>query len=73
MNTKITYEEFVNKVDKLHEQVKENWRYGQTYFNVLSSVKPSLAELVRSTIYDPFHKHQIPEQTEKLLKDKWNV
>ncbi len=73
MNTKITYEEFVNKVDKLHEQVKENWRYGQTYFAVLSSVRSDLAETIRATIYDPFHKEQVSEQTEKLLKDKWNV
>jgi hypothetical protein len=72
MSTKITYEDFVLKVNKLHEQTK-HWRYGQTYFNVLSSVKPSLAELVRSTIYDPFHKDVIPEQTEKLLRDKWNA
>jgi hypothetical protein len=72
MNTKITYEDFVTKVNKLHQQTN-NWRYGQTYFNVLSSVKPSLAELVRSTIYDPFHKDIIPEHTEKLLKDKWDA
>jgi hypothetical protein len=49
------------------------WRYGQTYFSVLSSVKPALAELIRSTIYDPFHKEEIPKETEKLLRDKWDA
>jgi hypothetical protein len=73
MNTKITYEEFVNKVDKLHEQVKQNWRYGQTYFSVLSSVRSDLAETIRATIYDPFHKEKIPKETEKLLRDKWDA
>jgi hypothetical protein len=72
MKTKITYDEFVERVGKYHV-VMTKWRYGQTYFSVLSSVKPALAELIRSTIYDPFHKEDIPKETEKLLRDKWDA
>jgi hypothetical protein len=72
MKTKLTYDEFLDRVSKYHV-VMTKWRYGQTYFNVLSSLKPALAELIRSTIYDPFHKEVIPEQTEKLLRDKWDA
>lgn len=32
-----------------------NWRKGQAYFNVLSDVRPDLAERVRATILDPFY------------------
>ena len=34
---------------------KEKWRYGQALFNLLLSVRPELAESVRSTDMDPFY------------------
>ena len=70
-----TYEEFVSKVNMLHEKLggsTESWRYGQTYFNVLSSLRLDLSETIRSTAYDPFYKDEIPEATENLLKDIWD-
>lgn len=33
----------------------ERWRWGQTAFNVLSELRPDLAEEVRGTDMDPFH------------------
>ena len=32
------------------------WRLGQTLFNVLSDVRPDLAQQVRGTEHDPFYK-----------------
>lgn len=32
-----------------------SWRKGQTYFNVLSNVRPDIAESIRGTDLDPFH------------------
>jgi hypothetical protein len=37
------------------KQFMSNWRMGQTYFNVLTEVKPVLAEKIRGTAIDPFH------------------
>jgi hypothetical protein len=33
------------------------WRYGQSLFNTLLSVRPELAEKIRGTVADPFHIH----------------
>lgn len=33
----------------------EQWRSGQTYFNVLYDIRPDLADLIRATELDPFH------------------
>jgi hypothetical protein len=68
---KITYVEFMERVDKYHKQFQESWRYGQTYFNVLSSVRPNVAEQLRNTLHDPFHKDAVPEDTHKFVKTIW--
>lgn len=31
------------------------WRWGQTLFNVLHTVRPDLSERVRGTLFDPFY------------------
>lgn len=66
----ISYEDFLALVDKYHQSIKTN-RYGQTYFLVLSSAKPQLAELLRGSLHDPFHKDSISEQTHQYVKSKW--
>jgi hypothetical protein len=66
----ISYEDFLALVDKYHQSIKTN-RYGQTYFLVLSSAKPQLAELLRGSLHDPFHKDTISEQTHQYVKSKW--
>ncbi len=73
-HTNKTYDEFVAKVNRLHAQLGEdieNWRYGQTYFNVLASIRSDLSETIRGTPYDPFYKDEIPEATENLIKSLW--
>ncbi len=66
----ISYEDFLALVDKYHQSIKTN-RYGQTYFLVLSSAKPQLAELLKGSLHDPFHKDTISEQTHQYVKSKW--
>lgn len=70
ISSNITYEEFLALVEK-YEKAVADWRYGQAYFNVLTSAKPELAELIRGTIYDPFHKDSVSEQTHQYIKSKW--
>lgn len=74
-NTNATYADFVAKVNRLHERLgggATSWRYGQTYFNILASIRSDLSEAIRSTAYDPFYKDEIPEATEKLIRDMWD-
>lgn len=66
----ISYQDFLNLVDKYNRSIKTN-RYGQTYFLVLSSVKPQLAELLRGSLHDPFNKEIVSDQTHEYIKSKW--
>jgi len=67
----ITYEQFVEKVQKIHNSHNGVWRYGQSYFNVLSSVRSDIAEAIRGTLHDPFHKDKILQETETFVKSLW--
>lgn len=37
---------------------KNGWRAGQAVFNLLYVVRPDLAEMVRGSDFDPFHKDE---------------
>jgi hypothetical protein len=67
----ISYEDFMARVDKYYAQFKNDWKYGQTYFNVLTSVRGDIADSIRGTIHDPFHKNEVSKETEKLVKSRW--
>lgn len=74
MSTKaepVDYEEFLARVEKYHTQFRDSWKYGQTYINVLSSLKPSLAEQLRGTIHDPSHRDLVTGETHKFVKSIW--
>ena len=71
MKDHITYEQFLEKVDKIHTAQSKVWRYGQSYFNVLSSVRSDIAEAVRGTLHDPFHKDKLLQETEIFIKSLW--
>lgn len=66
----IDYDKFLQLVEKYQKSVKD-WRYGQAYFNILSSVRPELAELIRGSMYDPFHKDEVSDQIHTYIKSKW--
>jgi hypothetical protein len=67
----ISYDEFIERVDKFHRQFGDDWKYGQTFINVLSSVRPDVAEVLRGTHHDPFHKDQVPPTTVQMVKSLW--
>jgi hypothetical protein len=48
------------------------WRYGQTYLNTLSSMRPWLADKIRGTIHDPFHGDRVKDTTHTYVKQLWN-
>lgn len=69
--TPVSYEEFIERVNKYHTQFKDSWRYGQTYFNVLSNVRPMIAEQLRATLHDPFFKDKVSEETHLFVRSIW--
>lgn len=71
MDKDVTYQEFIDKVHQLHTKMNGVWRLGQTYYNVLSNCRPAIAESIRSTIHDPFHKDSISKELEKIVQSKW--
>lgn len=48
------------------------WRLGQSYFNVLSELRPDLSEQLRGTKLDPFHIDSVLPLFNVWLLDHWN-
>ena len=69
--TTMTYEDFEKVVDKSFYNESE-MRYGQHWFNLLHAVRPVLANKIRGTIYDPFHRNIVSEQTIQVVRELWN-
>ena len=75
LKTDLSYQEFLERVEKynlrLGKGTETDWRYGQVLFNVLSSVRRDIAELVRGTQYDPFNHDDVLEDILKYIASKW--
>lgn len=67
----ISYTEFLAEVTILHARL-DGYRYGQVYFNHLRSHRPDIAEAIRSTIHDPFHRDIVSTQCHDIVERKWN-
>jgi hypothetical protein len=65
----ITYQDFLIKVHSFASA--NNWKIGQAYFNLLSNYRPEIAEMLRGTLHDPFHRDYISHETEALVKSNW--
>lgn len=52
---KLTYTEYCEIVKQTMNSHPE-WRFGQTYFNVLAGVRPDLSEQIRGSKLDPFYR-----------------
>lgn len=48
-------------------------RYGQVFFNTLSTEHPLLAEDIRSTHRDPFHKDEVTAEIWDYCSEKWDT
>lgn len=51
---------------------QEELRLGQMYFNWLRVVKPEIANRLRGSLRDPFHKNEIPWETEECVREMWD-
>ena len=75
------YREVVTFTD-FSSQVNSNWmdlrdktslRYGQVFFNTLFDMHPRLADDIRSTHRDPFHKDEVNMEIWDYCSEKWDT
>lgn len=59
------------KLAVYQERAEKEHRLGQAYFNVLKHFRPDLAEQLRGSRIDPFHKDHIPVETEEFVATNW--
>ena len=71
--------------DYFVDKVQENWaavkaknercglRYGQVFMNTLADEHPSLAERIRATPRDPFHKDEVKPEVWEYCSEKWDT
>lgn len=65
-----TYDEFEVLVEKWREWHKDE-RFGQSWFNCLSRVHPALAEEIRTTPIDPFHRDERLPAARAFVSKHW--
>lgn len=74
MSTIYGYEEFLRFVAGEYTQLSTedaSIRYGQVYFNMLWEFRPNIANKIRATKFDPFHKHEVSPETHLFVGDEW--
>jgi len=66
----MTYIEYLVGAGRYHHDHLDQ-RYGQALFNYLAEVNPALAEKIRGTDNDPFHKtaHQLTDPLNYIYKN----
>lgn len=48
-------------------------RYGQHYFNVLNIIRPRVAEAIRGSALDTFHRSEVSPDVEKFVIESWEM
>lgn len=75
LKTDVSYQDFLERVEKYNRSfgkgTTSDWKYGQVFFNVLSSVRSDIAELIRGTQHDTFHHDDVKEGIYTYIKSKW--
>jgi hypothetical protein len=64
------FEEYLREVAERQRRHPE-WRAGQTYFNVLYEVAPYLADQLRGTTLDPYHRDSMIPLFLDELRVRW--
>lgn len=63
---------FEDLVRSLHKHpTNRNERLGQTYLNVLSKIRPDIADQIRGTLFDPSDRHTIHPKVSDRVRTLW--
>ena len=49
------------------------WRKGQLFFNLMIQDNPRVAEMLRGSFIDPFHRNEVSEKVWDFVIDKWEA
>lgn len=71
MLNKISFEEFLNRVDEVYLYHSFEWRYGQTIMNVLRDIWSDKYNELTATEYDCFYNDKMAQTTLDKLKRDW--
>ena len=66
-----TYGKFMDAVREKHDLMAGEWRFGQTYFNVLHETAPAIAARIVGGPYDPFSLDRVPTMTHMYVMELW--
>ncbi len=80
----VTFTDFTSQVNSNWATAKTNGlagdrlsgrglRYGQVFFNTLHGAHPRLADDIRSTHRDPFHKDEVKAEIWDYCCEKWDT
>jgi len=58
------------KYNKLSQE-DESIRYGQVYFNLLKESRPDIAEKLRGSVLDPFHRNEVKTEVHAFVEYLW--
>lgn len=68
----MTFAEYI--VEVMATKVETGWRLGQTYFNVLCSVRPDISEEVRGDVqFDPFYQDKRINDFLGFVASRWDA
>ena len=68
----MTFEQFLDKVDKFYYDYEFELRHGQSIMNVLYKVRPDLYKKITQTDLDCFYDDGIIQFTLDYLEKTWN-
>jgi hypothetical protein len=68
-----TYTDFLAEVSIKYElqHISNELRYGQVYFNTLYERKPKIANELRGSLLDPFHRDNCPPAVHEFVEKRW--
>ena len=67
----MTFDDYVVAANK-HVRMHPNQRPGQAYFNVLYRIRPAMADSVRDTPLDPFHRNDVLPNFLAYVAERWD-
>lgn len=68
----MTFEEFLQKVDRFYNDNEFEMRYGQSLMNMLHKVWPDLYNRISGTDFDCYYDDGIVKYTLEYLEKEWD-
>jgi hypothetical protein len=70
----ISFVDFLADASIQYEKLRasdQSIRYGQVYFNLLHESRPDIANELRGSSLDPFHRDAVSDETHAFVEYKW--